>query len=98
MRICHFVASLILKSNTFDVFCQLYENTRMMLEQWRRSKGMSYAKLAKLLGAQHATMVRRWCRPFGAEDKVIPTVKYMERILAVTNGTVTPNDFYIRRN
>ena len=59
---------------------------------------MSYAQLAAMLGASHATMVRRWCRPFGADDKVIPTVKYMERILQITHGAVTPNDFYMRRN
>jgi hypothetical protein len=70
----------------------------MVLERWRKEKRLSYAKLADLLGAGHATMVRRWCRPFGAEDKVIPTTHYMERILRLTNGSVTPNDFYIRRN
>lgn len=70
----------------------------MTLESYRKSKSLSYADLARLLGVSHATMVRRWCRPFGAEDKVIPTVRYMERIINLTHGSVTPNDFYMRRN
>jgi transcriptional regulator with XRE-family HTH domain len=70
----------------------------MTLEDWRKKRGLSYAKLAELLGASHATMVRRWCRPFEADDKVIPTVKYMNRVLEITHGEVKPNDFYLRRN
>lgn len=70
----------------------------MTLDQWRVSKNLSYNKLAKLLGASHATIARRWCLPFDAQDRMIPSPKYMDRVVNITNGSVTPNDFYLRRD
>lgn len=70
----------------------------MTLDKWRLRKGHNYTKLAELLGASHATVVRRWCLPFEAESRMIPSAKFMDRILLLTQGAVTPNDFYIQRN
>jgi hypothetical protein len=70
----------------------------MTLDQWRISKRFSYSKLAEQLGAPHATVARRWCLPAEHNNRVIPSGKYMERVVLLTNGSVTPNDFYLRRN
>lgn len=70
----------------------------MTLDNWRKRKGHSYTKLAELLGASHATVARRWCRPFGASDRKVPNAAYMDRIIILTEGAVTPNDFYIQRD
>ncbi len=69
----------------------------MTLDQWRVRQKLSYNKLAKLLGASHATIARRWCQPTGAKDRMIPSPKYMERIVLLTDGRVQPNDFYLQR-
>jgi len=42
-------------------------------------------------------MAQRWCLDFDDPDRQIP-IKYMEAILTVTQGAVTPNDFFIRRD
>jgi hypothetical protein len=31
------------------------------------------------------------------KDRMIPAPDFMERIVNVTDGAVTPNDFYLRR-
>lgn len=67
----------------------------MTLEQWRKQKKLSYSKLAKLLGASHATIVRRWCLSEGEKDRMIPSAKYMQRIVLLTDGRVQPNDYYL---
>ena len=56
-----------------------------------------YRQLAELLGASHATVARRWCLDIGNKDRMIPAPDFMERIVNVTDGAVTPNDFYLRR-
>ena len=66
----------------------------MKLDLYRKQNGLSLAALAKLVGASHATVVRRWCLPKGHPQSLIPNVKYMVRIMDVTNGAVQPNDFY----
>ena len=70
----------------------------MTLDEYRRQKGWSYAHLARLLGASHATMARRWCLDFDVTDKTIPNQEYMDRIVRISLGEVMPNDFYIRRD
>lgn len=70
----------------------------MTLDQWRIKKRLSYRKLAKLLGTRHATIARRWCMPPDSEERAIPSAKYMDLIVQLTNGAVTPNDFYLQRN
>lgn len=61
----------------------------MTLDEFRVNKGLSYAALARSLGANHATIVRRWC----IGDKV-PSKRYMAVIIELTQGAVQPNDFY----
>lgn len=70
----------------------------MTLDQWRKNKGHSYKSLAAMLGASHATVVRRWCMPFAENGRMIPAPKFMMRILDLTRGEVQPNDFYIQRD
>jgi hypothetical protein len=70
----------------------------MTLDQWRCRKRLSYSKLARLLGAPHATVVRRWCLPVDHSNRVIPSTKYMARVVQLSDGSVTPNDFYLQRN
>lgn len=69
----------------------------MTLNQWRIKKGYSYRLLAKMVGASHASVVRRWCLGMDDEDFMIPKPKYMLQILELTAGEVQPNDFYIKR-
>ena len=69
----------------------------MTLEQYRREKGWTYAQLADALGASHPTIARRWCLRHGDKQRLIPSPKYMERIMLQTASAVMPNDFYVRR-
>ena len=66
----------------------------MQLDDYRKQRGASYSELARLLGASHATVARRWCLPPGSRDRTIPAKTFMRRIMALSNGQVTPNDFY----
>ena len=70
----------------------------MILDDYRRSRGQTYTELARLLGASHATVVRRWCLQPGARDRMIPSEEYMHRIMVLSHGEVTPNDFYLRKD
>jgi len=69
----------------------------MTLEDFRKQQKLTYRQLAELLGASHATVARRWCLGIDAKDRMIPAPEFMERIVSVTNGSVMPNDFYLRR-
>jgi len=69
----------------------------MTLDEFRRSKNLSYKRLSELIGASHATVARRWCLPAEHQDRMIPAADFMERIMTVTDGAVQPNDFYVRR-
>lgn len=66
----------------------------MTLEEWRKKKGYSYAKLAEILDASHATVARRWCLPKDHKDRMIPAPKFMETITNASLGEVQANDFY----
>ena len=66
----------------------------MTLDQFRKSKGWSYAQLAKLTGCAHATVARRWCLPVNHPAKSVPGVRYMKAISVLTDGAVQPNSFY----
>ena len=70
----------------------------MILDDYRKARGQTYTELARLLGASHATVVRRWCLLPGARDRMIPSEEYMHRIMVLSNGQVTPNDFYFPRD
>lgn len=66
----------------------------MTLREFKDQNKMSYAKLAAMIGASHATIARRFCLPKTHKDRMIPSAKYMDAIMTVTDGAVTPNDFY----
>tara|TARA_R110002012_G_C11477142_1_gene594623 strand:- start:189 stop:398 length:210 start_codon:yes stop_codon:yes gene_type:complete len=66
----------------------------MQLNEYRESRGWSYSELARLVGAAHATVVRRWCLPIGHDDRLIPNSRNMRKVIALSAGEVTPNDFY----
>tara|TARA_R100001460_G_scaffold18936_1_gene39826 strand:+ start:1006 stop:1215 length:210 start_codon:yes stop_codon:yes gene_type:complete len=66
----------------------------MTLREFKDQNKMSYAKLAAMIGASHATIARRFCLPRTHKDRMIPSAKYMDAIMTVTDGAVTPNDFY----
>lgn len=70
----------------------------MTLEQYRREKGWTYAQLADALGASHPTIARRWCLRHTDKQRLIPSPKYMERIMLQTASAVMPNDFYVRHD
>ena len=69
-------------------------NPGMTLKEFKDQNKMSYAKLAAMIGASHATIARRFCLPQTHRDRMIPSAKYMTAIMTVTDGAVTPNDFY----
>tara|TARA_Y100001938_G_C8060736_1_gene417055 strand:- start:702 stop:950 length:249 start_codon:yes stop_codon:yes gene_type:complete len=76
-----------------DIKCKGFD---VKLDDWRKSKKLSYAKLAKLVGQNEATVARRWCMPPGHPNQLIPRKgKNMDRIIEVTQGSVMPNDFYL---
>ena len=64
----------------------------MTLDQYRLEKGWSYGKLAQVLDVGHSRMTSRWCK-----GEVIPAREHMVRIMELTHGAVTPNDFYIEK-
>ena len=68
----------------------------MKLNDWREKRGYSYRNLAQILGAGGATTVRRWCLPIEHRDRLIPSPKYMQMIVDLSNSEVMPNDFYLR--
>jgi len=64
----------------------------MGLEKFRISKGLSYKKLADLIGitgVSPATTTFRWC-----EGSRIPGRSWMAIIKQKTNGKVQPSSFY----
>ncbi len=64
----------------------------MGLEKFRISKGLSYKKLADLIGitgVSSATTTFRWCK-----GSRIPGRNWMAIIKQKTNGKVQPSSFY----
>ena len=70
----------------------------MTLGEYRLEKNLSYKKLAEKLGFKEATVARRWCLPKQHKQALTPSARHLSLILEVTMGSVTPNDFIIRRN
>ena len=66
----------------------------MKLENFRKLNGWSYGELARRTGASDATVARRWCLPSYEKQSTIPAHAFMKRILEISDGAVTPNDFY----
>lgn len=59
----------------------------MKLRHWRKQNGMTLARVANALGV-HEVTVNRW-----ETDARVPTRKMQARVLALTDGAVTPNDW-----
>lgn len=60
----------------------------MLWRDWVKDQGLSWEAAARLIGAGNATVAHRYgCRS-------IPRPPQMLRIYVVTDGQVTPNDFY----
>ena len=70
----------------------------MTLDEYRLENSLSYKKLAEKLGFKEATVARRWCLPKDHSQALTPSSRNLSLILQVTMGSVTPNDFIIRRN
>lgn len=66
----------------------------MKLNEWRLSKKLSYRDLAYKVGANHATIARRWCLDEDHPQRLIPNTDYMKSIMLATQGAVNANDFY----
>jgi len=60
----------------------------MYLEKWCHLTNTSRRSLAKKLGDISATSVARW-----TNSKRFPKPKDLIRIIKITDGAVTPNDF-----
>jgi transcriptional regulator with XRE-family HTH domain len=61
----------------------------MNLRDYLRSNGMTALSFARQIETSHVA-VGRWLN-----QQRIPNAVMMRRIIAATNGQVTPNDFYI---
>lgn len=61
----------------------------MTLNEWIKHREMTFDAVAARLGVANGTVVHRY-----ATKGVIPRAEIMLRIFAVTDGEVTPNDFY----
>lgn len=59
------------------------------LDSWLTDNGRSHADFAKEVGVYDAAVVWKW-----RNGKAIPRRDAMRCIFRVTNGAVTPNDFY----
>lgn len=60
------------------------------LKRYREARGLYQHELAKVLGTTTATVSR-------IETGIrYPSVKLMRRIMAATNGAITPNDFVMQ--
>tara|TARA_X000001388_G_C2204593_1_gene112626 strand:- start:741 stop:983 length:243 start_codon:yes stop_codon:yes gene_type:complete len=72
-----------------DYISQLNNIVAMTLDQYRIEKGWSFTRLAKMLGASDAKVASRWCK-----GEQIPNREFMAAIMNLTQGAVSPNDFY----
>lgn len=60
----------------------------MKLSRYLKNNGLTHADFAKLVDStEHA--VAKWCR-----GERTPREKFMRKILSVTCGEVSPNDFF----
>ncbi len=60
----------------------------MKLADFMTAHGLGPSEMAKRLGVNHATVIRY------RDSQRRPDSDVMARIFEVTNGSVTPNDFY----
>tara|TARA_R100001594_G_scaffold128359_1_gene166553 strand:+ start:331 stop:588 length:258 start_codon:yes stop_codon:yes gene_type:complete len=73
------------------VFC-------MTLDDWRNEQGWSKSLLARQLGVPQTITVTRWCHSIDDPRRSVPNSHYMQRIIDLTDGRVTPNSFYALAN
>lgn len=64
----------------------------MKLSEFLEFKSMSVADFAKQIGAKSRATVYRYM--FDEGQRQIPNAKMMLKIMQVTDGNVTPTDFY----
>ena len=65
----------------------------MTLEDWRREQRFTFDTLGKKYGVGPA-LAYQHCQPMGQRHAKLPSPKVMKRIVKMTLGAVTPNDFY----
>lgn len=65
----------------------------MTLEEWRREHELTFDLLGKGYGVGPA-LAYQHCQPMGRRHSKLPSPKVMKRIVKMTCGMVTPNDFY----
>jgi len=61
----------------------------MKLKQYIKDERLTYAEFGNMIGTPYPRTVQRY-----AEGLRIPKPDVMAKITIVTNGKVTPNDFY----
>jgi len=64
----------------------------MQIEDWRRARGLTYAKLGELIGVR-TEGARRLCLPHGAPWRNNPTIPQLVKIMEITDGAVQAHDF-----
>jgi hypothetical protein len=62
------------------------------LEEFRLARGLSYRKLASLIGSNHASQTRAW-----ALGEARPDADQLDEIVKSTNGAVTIEAMHRRR-
>jgi hypothetical protein len=61
----------------------------MTLYQWIKLHSMTYGQFAQLCGAKDNSVVHKWCA-----SGALPRKSMMMKIFHLTDGQVTPNDFF----
>lgn len=61
----------------------------MQLSNYLSLHSLSFSEFGRRIGTQHARTVERY-----AKGQQVPNREMMARIVEVTNGDVTPNDFF----
>jgi len=70
---------------------------RPRFASWLWERDITNVEAAEAVGC-HPLTVGRICKPFGDPDRRMPEPPVMERIVELTRGDVTPNDFYPPRS
>jgi hypothetical protein len=66
----------------------------MKLIEWIAREGLNYTSAAEQIEVESPETVRRYCLPSSDPLFRIPRPAVMRRIMAVSGGLVTANDFY----
>lgn len=66
---------------------------RTPFDRWLWENSISNTEAGRRLGC-HAQTVRLWRKPFGDAQRRVPSIDDMRKIVALTEGAVTPADFY----